>query len=71
MMGKGIDKTAGQLTFFAAFIMEFKNNGYVQLANQIVSTKFKPFIDLLPKSLSNFPVFYTEEELAYLDGSIF
>lgn len=30
---------------------------------------FKPYYDILPKTLSNMPIFWSEEELAYLEGS--
>lgn len=30
-----------------------------------------PYIDILPKNVENFPVFYTEEEKQYLIGSPF
>ena len=29
---------------------------------------FKPFLDILPKAFKDFPVFFDEEELAYLQG---
>ena len=30
---------------------------------------FKPYYDILPPTLSNMPIFWTEEEIAYLRGS--
>ena len=30
---------------------------------------FKPYYDILPPSLSNMPIFWTKQELAYLEGS--
>ncbi|EWM25607.1 set domain containing protein [Nannochloropsis gaditana] len=33
------------------------------------SSFFKPYYDILPSSLSNMPIFWTDEELAYLKGS--
>eukprot|EP00981_Chlorochromonas_danica_P008804 scaffold2312_cov165-Ochromonas_danica.AAC.44 len=30
---------------------------------------FKPYYDILPATLSNMPIFWTDEELAYLEGS--
>jgi len=30
---------------------------------------FKPYYDILPKTLSNIPIFWSQEELKYLDGS--
>lgn len=30
---------------------------------------FKYFIDILPKSFSNFPIFYTADERKWLEGS--
>eukprot|EP00826_Nyctotherus_ovalis_P056957 TRINITY_DN7776_c0_g1_i5.p1 TRINITY_DN7776_c0_g1~~TRINITY_DN7776_c0_g1_i5.p1 ORF type:complete len:558 (+),score=117.68 TRINITY_DN7776_c0_g1_i5:94-1767(+) len=34
-------------------------------------SKWKPFIDMLPQSTSNFPIFFTQEELSWLEGSPF
>lgn len=33
------------------------------------NTFFKPYYDILPETLSNMPIFWTPEELGYLDGS--
>jgi protein-histidine N-methyltransferase len=30
---------------------------------------FRPYYDILPKTFNNFPIFWTEEELSYLEGS--
>ena len=30
---------------------------------------FKPYYDILPTNLSNMPIFWTDEELALLEGS--
>lgn len=30
---------------------------------------FKPYYDILPKTLSNMPIFWSDEELSYLKGS--
>jgi histone-lysine N-methyltransferase SETD3 len=34
-------------------------------------TEWFPYIDILPKSYTNFPIFFTEEEKAWLEGSPF
>lgn len=34
-------------------------------------SKWKCYLDILPKDYSNFPIFYTEEELTLLEGSPF
>lgn len=34
-------------------------------------SKWKPFLDMLPKSTNNFPIFFTEEEMEWLRGSPF
>eukprot|EP00826_Nyctotherus_ovalis_P018840 TRINITY_DN15715_c0_g1_i11.p1 TRINITY_DN15715_c0_g1~~TRINITY_DN15715_c0_g1_i11.p1 ORF type:complete len:547 (-),score=134.33 TRINITY_DN15715_c0_g1_i11:28-1668(-) len=34
-------------------------------------SKWKPFLDMLPKSTNNFPIFFTEEEMEWLKGSPF
>ena len=30
---------------------------------------FRPYYDILPKTFSNFPIFWTDEEIGYLEGS--
>lgn len=49
-------------SFLATFIMEEKRKP---------NSKFIKFIDILPKGFTNFPIFYTKEERAWLDGSPF
>ena len=34
-------------------------------------TPFAPYLDILPKSLRDFPIFFTDEEKEYLKGSPF
>ena len=34
-------------------------------------TKWKPYLDMLPKSTSNFPIFFTADEKKWLQGSPF
>jgi len=34
-------------------------------------TIWEPYIDILPKSYGNFPIFFTEDELKWLEGSPF
>lgn len=33
------------------------------------TSPFKDYLDTLPKDLSNFPIFFTDEELQWLTGS--
>jgi histone-lysine N-methyltransferase SETD3 len=49
-------------SFLSTFIMEEKRKS---------NTKFMKYIDILPKGFTNFPIFYTKEERAWLDGSPF
>jgi len=49
-------------SFLATFCME-----EVRKEN----SKFAKFIDILPKAFNNFPIFYTQEERAWLQGSPF
>lgn len=49
-------------SFLATLVMEEKRKN---------DSKFLKFIDILPKSFTNFPIFYTKEERAWLDGSPF
>ena len=34
-------------------------------------TKWEPYLDILPKSTNNFPIFFTPEEKKWLEGSPF
>jgi len=49
-------------SFLATYVMQErrKENSY-----------FKEYIDILPKKFNNFPIFYTQEERAWLEGSPF
>jgi len=49
-------------SFLATFIMQEKRKP---------DTIWIAYIDILPKSYSNFPIFYTEEEKKWLEGSPF
>lgn len=49
-------------SFLATFIMQERRKEH---------TEWDPYIDILPKSYSNFPIFYTEEEKKLLHGSPF
>jgi hypothetical protein len=44
---------------------------YVLLERANPHTKWKYMIDAMPKSVSNFPIFFTEEEKSLLKGSQF
>jgi len=35
------------------------------------NSPWDPYIDILPKNFSNFPIFFTEEEKEWLKGSPF
>ena len=52
--------TSPKHCLLSSFILFEKNN-----------PKWKFYFDLLPKNLSNFPIFYTDSELQYLNGSPF
>ena len=52
--------TSPKHCLLSSFILFEKNN-----------PKWKFYFDLLPKNLSNFPIFYTDTELQYLNGSPF
>ncbi|CAI2360645.1 unnamed protein product [Moneuplotes crassus] len=49
--------------FLATYILQERLKGE--------ESPFHPFIDILPKTFENFPIFFTEEERAYLEGSPF
>jgi len=40
---------------------------YLILESQ--NEKFKPFIDIMPKTFGEFPIMYTEDELKWIEGS--
>ena len=46
----------------AALILQEKQNK---------NSKFKEYLNTFPKDLSNFPVFFSDEEMEYLNGSPF
>ena len=47
-------------SFFATYIMEERRKEV---------SFFAKYLDTLPRTFDNFPIFYTPEELAWLDGS--
>jgi len=47
-------------SFFATYIMEERRKE---------DSLFSKYLDTLPRTFDNFPIFYTPEELAWLDGS--
>lgn len=49
-------------SFLATYIMEERRKS---------ASFFDKFIDILPKNFDNFPIFYTQEERAWLQGSPF
>ena len=49
-------------SYLAAFILQEKQNQ---------NSQFKEFLELMPKNFSNFPVFFSDEDLEYLKGSPF
>ena len=44
---------------------------YIMQERRKPDTPWDPYIDILPKQYSNFPIFFTEEEKKWLDGSAF
>ena len=46
--------------FFATYIMEERRKEV---------SFFAKYLDTLPRTFDNFPIFYTPEELVWLDGS--
>ena len=50
-------------SFLTTYILQEEEKGK--------DSSFFPFIDILPKSFENFPIFFTEEEREYLKGSPF
>lgn len=42
---------------------------YLLIDHKNPDSFFKPYYDILPQSLSNMPIFWTNEELSYLEGS--
>ena len=48
--------------FLAVFLLRERKNP---------SSVWKPYIDMLPRDTSSFPIFFTDEEMKWLDGSPF
>jgi hypothetical protein len=53
----------GENIFFAQYIMAEKRK-------KRENRRFGPYIDSLPTKFDNFPVFFDEETVSYLDGTI-
>jgi len=70
-MGKQTD--VGQAVLAANLDLDAPKHVYLMLY-MLIDRKnpdsfFKPYYDILPKTLSNMPIFWSEEELRWLDGS--
>jgi histone-lysine N-methyltransferase SETD3 len=44
---------------------------YIMQERRKPDTIWEPYIDILPKSYSNFPIFFTDQEKQWLQGSAF
>ena len=64
MMEKGMRKKYGDYSFFCAYILFERRKPAEQ-------RQFGPFIDSFPQSFDEFPIFFDEDELSYLEGSPF
>jgi protein-histidine N-methyltransferase len=49
-------------SFLATYVMQEKRKE---------STTWDPYLDILPKNFTNFPIFYTDDEKKWLEGSVF
>jgi len=43
----------------------------LQEKKKLPNSDFKEYLDILPKGLEDFPIFFTEEERSWLKGSAF
>jgi histone-lysine N-methyltransferase SETD3 len=46
-------------------------SSYILLEKNNPNSKWTPYLDILPKSYDNFPIFFNDEELSFLNGSPF
>ena len=46
-------------------------SSYVLQERRNPETKWEPYFDILPKNVTNFPIFFTPEEKKWLEGSPF
>jgi hypothetical protein len=62
MINKGVSLKSPKHCFLSTYLLteKIKNNSL-----------FKHYIDTLPKDYNNFPIFFTDEEILYLEGSPF
>lgn len=49
-------------SFLSSYLLQEKRK-------PISEQRFKEYLDILPKSLNDFPIFFTEEERVWLKGS--
>ena len=62
MINKGVSLKSPKHCFLSSFLLLEKNNKI---------SKWKNYLESLPSSYSNFPIFFKEEELEILQGSAF
>ena len=46
-------------------------SSFILLELHSSQSKWKPYLDILPKSYENFPIFFNDEEKSYFKGSPF
>ena len=62
LIEKGLIQKYGKVIMFCVyFLLEWGKDPDDQ--------EFDPYVDLLPKDVSQFPAMFTEKELLYLEGS--
>ena len=63
MLKKGLKERLGPIYFFCAYILLERRRPDPE------ERDFGAFLDLLPEDCGQFPIFFNEDELSYLDGS--
>ena len=62
LINKNIDLLSPKHCFLAIYLLQEKHND---------DSKWKNYLSILPKNYTNFPIFYTSDELKLLEGSPF
>lgn len=62
ILKNNVDVLSPKHTFLATFLLREKNDP---------NSFWKPYLDLLPSNYSSMPIFFSDEELSWLEGSPF
>lgn len=62
VLDSGLDMLSPKHSFLSTYLLKERDNK---------NSRWRPYLDMLPKDYNSFPVFFSDEELKFLEGSPF